>query len=813
MVAMRISSSVNVLLRDVQYGLKNLKRHPVYTGVIILSLALGIGANTAVFGWLDTFFFRTLPVPQPKAIFQIAEIEGGHTWLSISRSTFERFRDLNQVFSGIAGYSTWDANVEGDTMASTLEMVSGSYFPMLGLKPAAGRLLAPTDDASSQNAVAVLGYRYWKKRFGSDAAVIGRSLRINGTLVTVIGVAPPAFTGVFLDRPSDIFVPISAASLRGQKDPDRVCILGRLKHDVTQEQAAGNLQSIYLGILEQHGLSSRTAPDRSSRIMLMPAGAGVFSYLREKVTSPLMLVTAAVLLVLMIACANVVNMMLIRIIDRQKEMAVRLALGASRLRLVRLSLIESIFLSAAGGALGLLFLAWSESLLQILIPANWKTFDVNGRVLTFTMILSLLIGIVCGLLPGFRSTRARISGALDDASGRSTGRSKTGDCLITVQIVLSLTLLFSAILCLRSLSNLARVDVGFDKDRVLLAYINPMAGGYEGRRLVEIYEELQQRLQRAHGISSASFSLSDVFQQGLPTEVTVPGYGQASQKSGQGYWDAISAGYFETVGMPILSGRDFAGESRKDGKVAIINMSMSDFCFQDKNPLGKHIRILLGNEAEEFEIIGVAADARYGSLRRATDRMVYLLYTQAPAWVRPSFTIELRIAGAQNEATRAFWNQVHALDPIIPVTKVYTLAQFVNDSILPERLVARVVAGFSLIALLLTCVGIYGTMSYIVGRRTREIGIRIAMGARPSSLIWMVERKALLLISLGIIFALPCGLTFSRFLNHLFFGVSETDPFSMAMSLATITLVGLSAAYWPARKASRVDAMQALHSE
>ncbi len=821
-ILLRGFSCLSTFLHDVLYALRSLKRYPGYTGVTILSLALGIGANTAVFGWLDTWLLRRLPVPQPNTLYQIVEVHPDRTYLGFDHSTFELFRNQNRVSEGIAGYCIWDANIEGETAAVQTQIVSGTYFPVLGIKPAAGRLLDQADEASGQGAVAVLSHNYWKRKFALNTGAVGSSLYINGTAIAVVGVALPAFAGVDLDTPADIFMPMSAISLlerraelnsrwRG-KSVEMVC---RLKPGVTRDLASANLQSIFLGILEQQGSLRNQSPDRMPKISLRPAGRGAFSRLREKMERPLLFVTAAVTLVLLIACANVINMMLVRIVDRDKEMAVRLALGSSRARLIRLTLIESFLLSAAGGALGLFFLGWSNNLLQLLMPAGRLNLDVNWHVWIFAMIVSLLISVICGLLPGIRATHVEVIGTINKAPGYwSTGRSRIGDYLIVGQVVLSLTLLLPAILCLRSLQNLAKVDIGFDKDRVLLLHINPLSAGYEDSRLVRLYEDLQQHLQQVPGVKSASFSLTGVFQAGVPAEIGVPGYAPSLQEDSRVYSEVISPGYFETVGIPILLGRDFARESPNGKKVALINKAMSSFYFPGQDPLGKRISLRkFWRNPEEVEIIGVAGDGKYGNLRRGTDRMIYVSHFQAPDWSIRPYTIELGITGNERDVTASIWREIHALDAAIPVTNVTRLSQFVSDSIAPERLVARVVAGFSCIALLLTCLGIYGTMSYLVARRTREIGIRMAMGARAPNLIWMVERKTLLLICIGILIGIPCEFSFARVLAHLLFGISEADPFSAFVSLVAITLAGAFAACLPAIKASHVDVITVLRSE
>jgi predicted permease len=832
-------------LQDLRFGARMLLKHKGFTAVAVLSLALGIGANTAIFSLLDAVLLKMLPVKNPEQLVFL-ETDGGSSAgkrrSDLSYDFYEQLRQHTETLAGVCTFSNrspLNVLVDGQAQVAQVQQVSGSFFAVLGVNALLGRTLTDEDDkVPGGHPVAVISHNYWQRRFARDPAIVGEAISVTGYPFTVIGVAPPEFFGVTVGDAPDLWVPMMmrAQILPGESIEDYFnnplsFVLARLQPEVTEWQASAALT----GLLQQSLLAeagSQLAPEelqslRQARISLIPASQGLSS-LRTQFSEPLRVLMTIVALVLLIACANVANLLLARATTRKKEIAVRLALGAGRLRLVRQLLTESVLLALAGGALGLLFAWWGSRLLLALVasgrtPVSLK-LALDMRTLLFTTVVSLLTGILFGLAPAWRATRVDVTPALSE-SGRGSGGARfgLGKALVMAQVALSLLLLVGAGLFVRTLANLRSVEMGFRTENVLLFSADPRMLGYDGWRIADLYQRLLERLKNIPGAQHVSLSRDGLLSRsGYRSSVYVPGRApregenpSTSDKSfspNHSHLHNVGPDYFATVGLPILRGRGFTEQDNESAPaVAVISETFARYYFGAEDPIGKRFG-RSPEESDRIEIVGVVKDTKYNSLRQQTLRTFYVPYLQNPgSWRETTFLI--RVAGDPKRIIPAVREAAQMVEPRLPIYNVKTLAEQVDASIVQERLIGALSGFFGLLALALAAIGLYGLMAYSVVQRTHEIGIRMALGARAGDVLKLVIRQGMLLVALGAAAGLVAAFNLTRLVSNQLFGVRANDPFTFASVLLLLAAVALAACWIPARRAAKVDPLTALRHD
>jgi predicted permease len=819
----------DAMIQDLRFGVRMLLKHKIFTIVAVLSLALGIGANTAIFSLIDTALLKSLPVKDAEQLYLVAHAgERGATEAN-NFPFFEQLRDHNQSFDGLLAFNPnqWKVTVNDETEIVAGQVVTGNYFSLLGVSALLGRTLTPEDDKVPQgNPVAVISHAYWQRRFGKDPEVLGKTIAINLTAFTIIGVTPPEFFGLQVGRSAEISVPMAMHSLVGSGaklgEPNfwwELPILGRLKSGVKLEQARAELDLLQQQFLDEAGMKPDRRKDSFARVELLPAHNGL-AELRKQFSSPLQVLMGIVSIVLLIACANVANLLLARATVRKKEISIRLALGASRMRLIRQLLTESVLLAVLGGGVGLLFAYWFAQFLLNFIPARSAPltlqFDPDARILGFTAAVTLLTGVLFGLAPAWRATQVELNASLKDKTrGFVVGQTRLGlgKVLIVSQIALSLLLLVGAGLFVRSLQKLRQVETGFNNwDHILLFSIDCYGTGYKGPKLSTLHQELLEKMNALRGVQSASLSTATPIRGGVDaTRIFISGAAPPSDNE-EIKINVISPGYFETMGMPLVAGRDFSPQdSEHSPRVAVVSESMARRYFPNENPLGRRFSLTKQAAGEEREIIGVVKDAKFDYLRKENTRIVYLSHQQD--WTHPSITFALRTAGDPAALIATVRHTIQSVGKDIPVTSVRTLSTQMDEVLAQERLVATLSGFFGLIALLLACIGLYGLMAYAVTRRTNEIGIRMALGAQARDVLKLVMGETLLLVLLGAALGLGAAVATTRLISSMLFGLSATDPVTLAVATSLLIAVAAFAGYLPARRAAGVDPMVALREE
>lgn len=818
---------IESLLQDLRYAFRQMRKSPGFTVVAVLSLAIGIGANTAIFTIIDAIMLKMLPVKNPGELVQLSRYYQDHR-SNFSYPWYAELRDQNHTTSGVfavSNNSPSKVRIGDETENIDCQFVTGNYFAVLGVKAVAGRAITPQDDkltGAPAASVAVLSYGFWKRRLGSDPTAIGRTIYVEKAPFTVVGVMPPEFFGVEAGRAPSITIPMAAArhmrpeAWLSHPDTHWLSVMARLKPNVSSEQAEADIRVIFGRLVAKDAGHVDDPHERrvalGQRLEVTPAGPGLDT-LRLQFSEPLEILVAMVGLVLLIACANIANLLLARAAARRREIAVRLALGAGRSRLLRQFLTESLLLSAGGGALGLL-LAWVGSNALVIFMSNGQerilpSLSPDVRVLAFTAIVSFVTGVFFGLAPAFRASRIDAGSALKETRAMSPAN-RLAKTLVISQAALSLILLIGATLLARSLQNLETMNPGFDRNNVLIISLDSEAAGLKGNDLNRYYQQLLARIPQVPGIRSASAALIiPISGGGISNLVEVEGYTPRPEEDKEADISPVAPKYFETVGTPLLAGRDFTLQDREGTpKVAIINQTMARYYFHDANPIGRHITTRFNGN---MEIIGVVGDAKYLSLRETTSRTIYLPCFQGelpwgPAvFVRTSLPISA-IAAPLRGAVRA-------LDKNVPVKDIWTLSHQVEQSLISERLIAMLSSFFGVLALLLACIGLYGVMSYSVVRRTNEIGIRVALGAARGDVLRLVLRETMLLVTLGIGIGLPVALASTRLIRSQLFDLEPNDPLTICAAMLTMFAVCALAGYLPARRASRVDPMVALRHE
>ncbi len=831
------------LLNDVRYALRTFRKSPVFVAVAVLSLALGIGANTAIFTLIDQVLLRLLPVKDPQQMV-LLWTRGRHYGSNsgankISYPMYADFRDKNQVFSGMfcRDDAEFSLNFEGKTERISGEIVSGSYFPVLGVGAALGRVFNVSDDQSEGGVpYAVLSYRYWMSRFAGNPNVIGKKLVLNGFPFTVVGVSQAGFDGTDPAHSPQVRVPIM---MKHEVDPQGyydlknrrnrwVQAYGRLKPGVTIEQAKAGLQPLMHQMLDmevQEKDFAKAAPEDKQAFLrmwltLLPAEKGR-SFLRDRFSSPLLVLMAIVGLVLLIACANVANLLIARATARQKEIAVRLALGASRVQIISQLLVESLLLSLAGGLGGLLLAVWIDQTLVNFLPAGTSVLTISAtpdwRILLFTLGISLATGIIFGLVPALQATRPNLAPTLKDEVGAITSTASTGlrKSLVVAQVTLSLLLLVGAGLFIRSLKNLKELDPGFKTRNLMTFSIDPPLNGYKAERSREMYRQIYAALNTLPGVESASMAVMPVMEgYEWDSSVTVDTF-TGKRPDGLGpHMNFVSPGYFKTMDVPVLQGRDFRpSDQGKDApKVCMINDKFAKKFFPEGRAVGH--RIGMGGDPgtkTDIEIVGVFGDMKYEGMRDEVPIEMIRPYEQEDFTL--GMFVYIRTARESQQIFSAARHAVQQIDATLPVVDMKTLEKQVDNSLVTERLVASLSSAFGVLATLLASIGLYGVMAYTVARRTREIGIRMALGAATGNVVWLVMREVVVLVGIGIVLGLGASWGLTRYVQKQLYGIQPNDLMTIILATIGIACVALAAGYVPARRATRVDPIRALRWE
>jgi predicted permease len=844
---------------DLRYGTRMLRKNPGFTLVVIVMLSLGIGANTAIFSLINAALLRTLPVKDPQQVvfFIVARPQGIGT--GFSYPLFEQFNENHHSFTGmIAANSAGQMRLTESASSGQVEVVqagrvSGNFFSMLGVAAVAGRTLTEADDRpSGAQPVAVISYNYWKRRFSLDPGVVGRKVTLNDFPFTIIGVAPPGFFGIEVGSNPDLWLPIQMTPqvIPGHQSLSDsghrwLFVMARLKPSVNVEQAQAEMDAIFRQHLNETSpekLAGLTQAQRlnhlAQNIKLVAGGTG-FTWLRERIKQPLLILLIVVGLVLAIACTNVANLLLARASARRKEIAVRLALGAGRFRLIRQLLTESLLLAAISGALGLLLAQWGARVLLAYLPQEQTvTFDLapDMAVLFFTLTVALMTSLLFGLAPALRATQLDLSSSLKATVDGGIGRSRLTPhrLLIVTQVALSLFLLVGAGLFVRSLHNLKNVDAGFDQENVVLFSLNT-PGGYTLAQRVNLYQRTLERLEALPGASAASLaSFSLLSGSGMNSNIVIEGYANRPDEDMDCHRLWVGPKYFQTMGMTLLEGRGFnSQELQPQGRLiaeqtaasqlptqqpqvplaAVINQTMARRFFRDQSPLGRRFRLQRGPlQGVPIEVIGVVKDAKYYTLREQTPCTFYLSSFQRPREGEARILL-LRSFADPTSLPTAIECALRELDPQAQMLNLQTMNEVVDRSLLEERFVAQLGSFFGLFALLLASIGLYGVMSYTTAQRTREIAIRIALGARAADVGRLVLRETMLLVGAGVVIGLGAAFAATRLVASLLFGLGPSDPLTMALAVLLMMLMAALAGYLPARRATKVDPLVALRNE
>jgi predicted permease len=830
------------ILQDFRYSLRTLRKSPVFLAVAVLSLALGIGANTAIFTLINQLILQPLPVKDPERLVMLAgrgKHYGGNNGPDrLSYPMYREIRDKNRVFSGMfCTYpSTVSASFQGGTELIGADFVSGNYFPVLGIGAAAGRVFTASDDLiQGGHPLAVLSYGYWRARFGRDPGIVGKPIVINGRALTIIGVSQAGFDGVEPGRAPQIRIPMTMKDDLPRSDFSRLNsdrfrwaeVFGRLKPGMTMEKAQAGLQPLFHQILNREVTEkpfAKASPIVKQEFLkmwmeAMPGSKGR-SNLRRTYSKPLFALMGIVGLVLLIACSNLANLLIARASARQKEIAVRLALGAGRGRLIRQLLMESLVLAVVGGSLGVGLAVMLDRALIDFLPSGHTPLSLSSTpdwtVLGFTFAISLLAGAGFGLIPALQSTRPKLADTLKDQAGAVIrgGSAQLRKGLVVAQVSLSLLLLIGAGLFVQSLRNLKTLNPGFEVRNLLAFDVDPTMSRYDPKWTADYYRRLRERLSALPGVESHTFAVVPVLEDNeWDNWVTIEGYSAKQDERPDPHMQYCSPGFFKTLKIPVLLGRDF-NERDGDGapKVGIVNQKFVKRYFGGADPLGRHLGMGIDPGTKlDIQIVGVVGDTKYESMR---DEIPYELYVPSDQQgFANGGTVYVRAQGDPTHLFNTLRAAVRAVDAGVPMYGMRTLADQVQISLLTERLLATLSSVFGCLATLLAALGLYGVMAFMVARRTREIGIRMALGAGQGAVVWMVLRETLTLAALGVGIGLAGAYGVTRLIQAQLFGVAPTDLLTLAAaSLGTAAVTAL-AGYIPARRATGIDPMSALRFE
>jgi len=855
---------MNTIWQDLRYGVRQFLKSPGFTAVAVLSLALGIGANTALFSLVDAVLLKMLPVKNPEELVLLKwtfpnksmigmhngyggrdPVTGWRTGTSFSFPAYEQFRARSQTLSDVFAFASiqqLNVGVDGQAGIAEGQLVTGGYFKGLGAPLMFGRPITDEDDRADSNPVAVISYEYWQGRFGRDSAVIGKTININNHSFTIVGVTAPQFHGTLqIGESPALTLPMAWGPklTQGRSDVREawywwVQIIGRMKPGVNAEAVRTELETMF----QQSAMEGwnalpvdRRPPDYGQRElprMQVTAGGQGLNNLRNAYVQPLKVLMIVVGLTLLIACANVANLLLARATRRRQEIAVRLALGASRFRIVRQLLTESLLMAVAGASLGLLMAWWSKDLLRLWHPWGESQLNVDlrldWRVLGFTAAVAFATSILFGLVPAMRATKIDLTPALKENSRSSTSSlSLLGKTLVVAQVAVSLMLLIGAGLFVRTLSNLQRVDLGFNADNLLLFRVDPRLNGYDNERIGSLYQQMVERIEAVPGVRSATLSrhplLSGVSANGPGF---VEGRPPLPEAENDLYQQRVRWNFFETMQIPLLAGRSLTEQDdARAPLVAVVNQTMARKFFGDENPVGKRFGFS-PDTSNQIEIVGVVKDAKYTGQREETPATAYIPFNQLRMG---QMNFEIKTAGDPNALVGAIREAVRQVDKDLPLFEIKTQREQADASLTQERLFARLTGFFGLLALLLASIGLYGVMAYAVAQRTHEIAIRMALGATQRNILRRIVGQGMLLAGSGLsiggagAYALTRLVTSSsdfeltRFISKQLYGVRATDPLTFLLAALLLTLVALLACWIPARRAAKVDPMVALRYE
>jgi predicted permease len=834
------SEGLESFFHDAAYGARALLRSPALTLVALLSLALGIGANTAIFSLLNAVILRSLPVKEPAQLVLLGKGDTTGITDDFARTNlysypfYRQMRQKNQVFSDTAAFFSLLTGghgfVEGRTESEpmSVQLVSGTYFQTRGVGALIGRTLNDADDKSEgDHPVAVISYAWWKRSLAQDPNVLSRKLKLGATIYNIIGVAPPEFFGTKVGEAPDMWIPLSMVkaippNYGGYKDnfSESLLIMGRLKPGVSSAQATSNVNLLFRQILigfPDAKLSQENLQKLDRAKVPLTSMATGLSELRHQFSKPLQILMGVVALVLLIACANIANLLLARSTARARELAVRQALGARRARLVRQLLTESLILALSGGALGVAFASIANRLLLHMISGGPETIpldvSIDLRLLAFTFAVTVATAILFGTIPAIRATNVQLTDALKDGRGPQAAgtRNPLARALVVSQVALSLVLMVGAGLFLRSLVNLNDIDTGFNKENVLRLEIDSSSAGYTPGepREVALNQQIEERVSALPNVKAASFSAFTFHEGSWNSKVLLTG--TSIGKDINVKHNVVGNGYFATMQIPLLAGRNFStSDTSNSQRVSIISEHLAKTLFPTGNPIGRHYGLDVDEPENEVTVIGVAKDVKFDTLMEEPVNLDYIPYTQHP-WGFGDF--EVRYTGSFAPIAAAVQQTIRSIDRSLPVTGVTTLDEQVARTLTNQRLVAQLSTFFGLLAVFLSSIGIYGVMSFVVSRRTNEIGIRMALGAARAHVRWLVVREILLLVVIGVAIGIPAAFAGDRFVATMLFGVKSTDPSSLLTAVTLLLTVAVIAGYLPARRASRVDPMEALRYE
>jgi len=839
---------METLFQDIRYGLRMLRKSPGFTAVAVVTLALGIGANTAIFSLINALLLKMLPVKNPAELVVIgdpaevyARSNGTPEVAYFSYPLYRALRDNTSAFSGMLVSSEVNrtkVTKDGSDISTSAVavLVSGNYFSVLGVDALMGRTLTPEDDeAKGKHPVVVVGYNFWQRNLGQDRGIVGQTISLNNYPFTIVGVAPPGFFGDTVGDTQDFWVPIM---MQEQLMPGRAFledlhtswlhVIARLKPGTSLEQASANVNLAFQQFANGPLSASLSSDDkqalRKSTVNVVPGGKGL-SELRSEFLDLLLVLMTIVALVLLIACVNVANLLLARASARQREIAVRLAMGAARTRLLRQLLTESLLLASVGGIAGLLAAHWgTQALLRVAVsPSSAQSLDVHPDqvVLSFTAGMCLIAGVLFGLVPALKSLQVNLTPVLKDqasqqAPGGRLSRLNWGKVLVASQVSLSLLVLFAAGLLVRTLHNLKNLDLGYNREHLLLIRTDPIAVGYKGQQVVDFANEMVRRLATLPGVNGVTMSKNGLFSgSDSGDDIKVEGFvpGRAEDKAV--HWDWAGPNYFTAIGIPMVLGRDIGPQDTATSpKVAVINETMARFYFGKANPIGR--RIWFDDEENRnkpVEIVGVARDARGMELRGPMERRFYMPFAQTFQQSMANVIFEIRTAGDPAAMANSARKVITDFNPNLNANWAYPVDHLVDKTLSTDALIAQLSSFFGGLALLLACVGLYGVMSYTVSGKTKEIGLRMALGAQRQAVLLMVLRDLMKVLLTGVAIGVPAALAASQLLRSMLFGLKATDPLSLILVIVLLSTVALLAGLIPARRASKVDPMVALRYE
>jgi predicted permease len=820
--------------QDLRHGMRVLTKSPLFTIVAVVSLALGIGGNTAIFSVMDAIYWKRLPVKDPEQLVRVttAARAGSGPGLRFfpGLALFPQLRHGNDVFSGVIFFSEADGlslTVDGVTERVIGEAVSGNYFAVLGVGAAHGRTFSGEIEEGSWAPEVVLSYDFWQRRFGADPSVVGKSIQLNGYPFTIVGISPRRFFGTNVGTSFEVRVPKLPEALSTAMPAmpllrmgERVAALtARLRPGVSLQQAEAATEIAYRNAVASNPDLIGDPQVRATHIRVLPAERGT-SWLRDQFERPLTILSAIVVMTLLIACANVATLLLVRATARRQELAVRLAIGAGRARLIRQLLTESLLISLLGGAAGVALAYWGVGILFGFLPQSHVRTSLeitpDLRALGFTMCASLLTAIVFGLAPAIQATNLDLLSAIKGES--AGGRHRAFDlrkALVVLEVALSLALLIGAALFIRTLQNLQAVRAGFEADNVVLFTMKHVHERYTPEQIRSFCRDLLERVKGLPGVRSVGLAETGPFSgRENHRDIEASGSETTTAERPTALVDRVSPGFFASAGIPLLSGRDISVTDQEGApKVAVVDETTARnlFGWERSRTIGGRIRVGRAPTMEEFEVVGVVGSTKHESLREPPRPAVYLSIAQGDRPWMP--TLFVRTTGSATFLVAEVRREIEVLDRDLPVFNVKTLRQQLNESVAQERLVGALSGFFGVLAMLLAAIGLYGIMAYSAARRTRELGIRQALGARPGDVLWLVLGEALQLVLIGISIGLSSALAAGRLVASVLFGLTPTDPSAISLAILLLVAVAALAGYLPARRASRVDALLALRYE